>query len=160
MGLCESSEEEVPWEPSLALEYNLFAAVSGFAVIDYRALEWYQEAEEAELLEFWAEGASQDYEQEKERQEMEELLRVWKEEAASDFEKELKEDLSRSSSRDDVSLSSKSTGESLQVSHRTMQLAAVLLEIQKDQVAKWKHEGMISEGELEELLHVIEHKVQ
>lgn len=38
MGLCESSEEDLekaglwPWEPYLALEYNLSAAVSGFAV--------------------------------------------------------------------------------------------------------------------------------
>ena len=53
-------------------------------------MSW-QESEEAELLEFWQEGASQDYEQEeKERLEMEELLRVWKEEASSDFEVEQK----------------------------------------------------------------------
>eukprot|EP00434_Breviolum_minutum_P020185 symbB.v1.2.017800.t1/scaffold1394.1/size200789/23 len=40
---------------------------------------------------------------------------------------------------------------------RTVQLAAMLFETQKEQVARWKHEGIISAKEMEELLHLIKH---
>lgn len=40
---------------------------------------------------------------------------------------------------------------------RTIQLASMLFQTQKDQVGKWKSQGIISEKEMEELLHLIKH---
>ncbi|CAJ1332035.1 unnamed protein product [Effrenium voratum] len=40
---------------------------------------------------------------------------------------------------------------------RTMQLATMLFEVQKDQVMRWQQQGVISDKETEELLHNVKH---
>lgn len=43
---------------------------------------------------------------------------------------------------------------------RTMQLATMLFEVQKEQVSRWLEMGVISDKEMEELLHIIKHGLE